>query len=112
MRKRIGSKLYDTDSALIIIPEKNLYRTQKNQTYFIYDGNNIFPLNYHEAEKIIYEFGNEETKKYLSHKPDVYGRAKINISAASAERLSAYCRRHKVSQKQVVEDLIDSLPDD
>ena len=34
MKKRIGTKLYDTDTAIAVIPEKNLYRTQKKQTFF------------------------------------------------------------------------------
>lgn len=109
MKKRIGSKLYDTDSAIIIIPDKNLYRTKRNQTYFIFDGSNITPLDYQEAEQLINDFGDSETMKYLSHKPDPKGRTKINISAASADRLSAYCRENNVTQKKVIEDYIDTL---
>ena len=110
MKKRIGSKLYDTESALLLIPEKNLYRTQKNQTYFIFDGVNIIPLDYREAETMIHEFGIDDLKKFLSHKPDNTGRARISISAASADHLAAYCRENQVTQKKVIEDYIETLP--
>lgn len=107
MKKRIGSKLYDTDTALCIIPEKGLYRTQKNQTYFLFDGEKITPLEYADAAEMITATG--EGDHLLKHKPDVKGNSRVNISSAYADRLAEYCRRHGVSQKQVIEAFIDSL---
>ncbi len=112
MKKRIGSKLYDTDTAILIIPEQNLYRTQKNQTYFLFDGNIITPLDFEEAENIIKKYGSADLINMLKRKPNKKGQISVMISPSSADRLSAYCRRHKTSQKKVVEELIDTLPDD
>ena len=108
MKKRIGSKLYDTDTALCILPEKGLYRTRKNQTYFLYDEKTITPISYDEAAAMIQAAGGGD--HLLRHRPDVKGRSKVNISADAADRLAAYCRRHGVSQKKVIEDFINSLP--
>lgn len=108
MIKRIGSKLYNTDTALCILPEKGLYRTQRNQTYFLYDEKTITPISFDEAAAMIQATGGGD--HLLRHRPDVNGRSKINISADSADRLAAYCRTHGVSQKKVIEDFIDSLP--
>ena len=110
MKKRIGSNLYDTNTALCIIPEKGLYRTQKNQTYFLFDGEKITPLEYADAAEMITATG--EGDHLLKHKPDNKGRGKISVSADLMDRLSDYCRRHGVSQKQVIEAFIDSLPEE
>ncbi len=112
MKKRIGTILYNTETALLLIPEKNLYRTQRKQTYFLFDGQTITPVSYQEAEKMIHETDNPDLEKFLKRVPNNKGLTGIFISAASADKLSAYCRRHKTSQKKVVEDLIDTLPDD
>ena len=112
MKKRIGSKLYNTDTAISVLPEINLYRQSWGQTFFIFDGKTITPVDYIDAESIIRKSKNPEAIKLLTRKADKQGDSNIRISAASADRLSAYCRRHKTSQKKVVEDLIDTLPDD
>ena len=106
MRKRIGSKLYDTDTAIKIIPEINLYRAQRKQTYFYFDGLEITPVDFLEAEKLLTKYG---LNNYLKHKSSVKGQTHIAISAASADRLSTYCRENNVTQKKVIEDYIDTL---
>ena len=108
MKKRIGSKLYDTDTALCILPDRGLYRTQRNQTYFLFDGEKITPVEYDDAAEMIREAGGGD--HLLVHRPDVKGNSRVNISAAAADRLAAYCRAHGVTQKKVIEDFIDSLP--
>ena len=112
MKKRIGTIEYNTDTAIVIIPEKDLYRAQKKQTYFLFDGKSITPLTYQEAEKMIHETNNPDIEKFLKRVPNNKGLSGVFISAASVDKLSAYCRRHKVTQKEVIEDFIKSLPDD
>lgn len=108
MKKRIGSKLYDTDTALCILPEKGLYRAQRNQTYFLFDGAQITPVSYDQAAEMISATG--DGGHLLKHRPDPKGRSKIAVSAAAADHLAAYCRAHNVSQISVVEEFIYSLP--
>ena len=112
MRKRIGTKLYDTDKGILVLPEINLYRQPLGRSFYYFNGEKITPVPYEEAEKMITESGNETAIASLYRKPNNDGDTHVAISAASADRLSAYCRRHKTSQKKVVEELIDTLPDD
>lgn len=108
MKKRIGSKLYDTDTAICIDPEKGLYRAQHKQTYFLFDGEKITPVDYSDAVKMVTAMGGDHL---LKHKPDVKGNGKINVSASHLDRLAEYCRTHGISQKKLIEDFIDSLPE-
>ena len=110
MKKRIGTKLYDTDTAICVLPEKNLYRTQHKQTYFLFDGAQITPVSYEEAAEMITAAG--DGGHLLRHRPDVKGRSKIGISSDMADRLAAYCRRHGVSQISVIESFIADLTKD
>ena len=106
MKKRIGTKLYNTDTAVCIIPEMNLYRAQRMQTYFIFDGEDIQPLDFRDAESILKEHGLLGITK---RKPGPNGDVKLGVSPAAADRLAAYCRSHNVTQKKVLEDFIFSL---
>lgn len=108
MKKRIGTKLYDTDTAICIDAGKGLYRTQRNQTYFLFDGEKITPVEYTEAAEMITAMGGDDL---LRHRPDARGRGKIAVSAAAVDRLAEYCRTHGISQKKLIEDFIDSLPE-
>lgn len=109
MRKRIGTKIYDTDKGVLVLPELNLYRQPLGRSFYYFDGEKITPISYDEAEKIIFESGNETAIASLHRKPNYKGETHIAISAASADRLSAYCRKHKTSQKKVIEDYIETL---
>ena len=109
MKKRIGTKLYDTESALLILPEKNLYRAKRKQTYFIFDGETLTPIDYSEAERIILQSGKADLDKYLKRVPNNKGLSGIFVSAASADKLAAYCRKNNVTQKEVIEGFIDTL---
>ena len=107
MKKRIGSKLYDTDTALCVLPDKGLYRTQHNQTYFLYDEKTITPVSYDEAAEMLTAAGGQHI--LTNRRPDYKGRSSIAVSVSAANRLAAYCRKHGISQKQVIEDFINSL---
>ena len=109
MKRRIGTKLYDTETAITVLPEMNLYRAQKNQTYFLFDGAEITPIDYQEAQKMIVQSGNEELMKLLSKTPNSKGQCAIMVSASAADHLSAYCREQNVTQKKVIENFIFSL---
>jgi hypothetical protein len=108
MKKRIGTKIYDTESAILVLPEKGLYRAQKKQTYFLFDGETITPVEYDQAAEMITAAGGGDL---LKHKPLGRGNnSTLNVSAPAADRLAEYCRRHGVSQKKVLEDFISNLP--
>ena len=109
MIKRIGSKLYNTDTAICVLPEKGLYRTQRNQTYFLFDEENITPISYDEAAEMLKAAGGGDI--LTNRRADYKGRSPISISVDAANRLAAYCRAHDVSQKKVIEDFINSLPE-
>ena len=109
MKKRIGTKLYDTETAICIDAEKGLYRTQRKQTYFMFDGKQITPIEYAEAVEMVTAMGGDHL---LKHKP--YGRgnnASIAVTASYVDRLAEYCRTHGISQKKLIEKFIDSLPE-
>lgn len=110
MKKRLGTKLYNTDTAILVLPEKNLYRQSWGQTYFFFDGKTITPVDYEDAEKIILESNDSKAILTLTRKADKQGDTNIRISAASADRLALYCRQNQVTQKKVIEDYIDTLP--
>ena len=107
MKKRIGTKLYDTDSATLVIPECKLYRKNRSFDFFYFDGSMITPVKFSEAENLLKKFGKTE---YLQRKAAKDGFTQIGISAASADHLAAYCRENQVTQKKVIEDYIETLP--
>ena len=111
MKKRIGSKLYDTDAAICVLPEQNLYRQRHKTTFFLFDGVQITPVDTDQAAEMIREYGSPADTAFLvSRNPDVQGRAAVSISADAANRLVEYCRQHGVSQKKIIEDFIYNLP--
>ncbi len=112
MKKRIGSKLYNTETAIPVLPEQNLFRQSWGQTFFFFDGNSITPIEYKDAELLIRESGNQDAIKLLTRKADKQGDTNIRISAHCADRLSAYCRENQLTQKQVIENFINTLPID
>lgn len=108
MKKRIGSKLYNTDTAICVLPDQHLYRAQKMQTYFRFDGETITPVDYETAVKMITEGGGNEDI-LTGHKASRKGLTVINVSAQAADHLSAYCRANNLMIKKVIEDFIYSL---
>ena len=111
MKKRIGTKIYDTDKAECILPEKNLYKQQKNRTFFIYDGTVITPLTFEEASEIIRAADDPELEKVLNVKPDIRGCTNIGITMDHYTKLADYARKNGRSMKSIIEQFIDSLPE-
>ena len=106
MKKRIGSKLYTTDTAECVDRSIGLYRQKNKQAYFICDGQDISPVSYDDAQKMLSKIGVQDVTK---HKAGKNGQTKIGVSPAAADRLAAFCRVHGVTQKKVIEDFIYSL---
>ena len=57
MKKRIGTKLYDTEKAAPVLPDLGLYKQGQKQTYFIFDGVTITPLSYEDAAAMLQTAG-------------------------------------------------------
>ena len=108
MVKRIGSKIYDTDKAILVL-EPDLYKKINAFEFFRFNGKTITPIDFETAQKEIIDSNNQEAINHLSRKRDKQGNTHVAISAASADRLSAYCRQHHVTQKKVIEDFIETL---
>ena len=114
MKKRIGTKLYNTETADCIIPNISLtaqrtiglYRQHNKQSYFVYDGEDIRAIDNIDAQAILSKYNITDT---VSRKPGKNGDTKIGVSTAAADKLAAYCRTHGVTQKKVIEDFINTL---
>lgn len=111
MRKRIGTNIYDTDKSILIL-EPDLYRKKNSFVFFRCDGKTITPMTNDEAESLIKESGNQDAEKYLTYHDDT-GRnlGSVRIDLQYIQQLSLYCKKHNLTQKEVVESLIASLPD-
>lgn len=110
MKKRIGSKLYDTDKAECILPEKKLYKQPKNRTFFTFDGTTITPISFEEAEEIIRGAGDPDLMALFDVKTDPRGYARVAITSEHYNKLSAYARATGRSMKSIIEEFINSLP--
>lgn len=106
MKKRIGTKVYDTEKAICVLPDYGLYRQKTNQTYFLFDGETIKPLDFSEAKRILSENGIENITR---RKPAKNGVVTIHISPEAADKLFSYCQEHGITQKKVIEDFIATL---
>lgn len=111
MKKRIGSKLYDTDRATLILPDIGLYKQPARLSFFLFDGGEIRPVTVEEARDLVEKFGTTDDMRHFTRRGDRYGRGCIWVSAEAADALEAYCERHGVTQKSVIEGFIASLKD-
>lgn len=109
MKKRIGTKIYDTEKGICVLPEKNLYKQPKNKTFYFYDGEIITPVDYDTAADMIRGASNPELLSILTRKADVKGDTCIKITVKHADKLAEYSRRVGISQKKIIENFIDSL---
>lgn len=64
MRKRIGSKLYDTDTAILVdtLPDGiQVYRKKNSPQFFVYNPNGK------DKHELFFELPPEQTEKYLTN---------------------------------------------
>ena len=109
MKKRIGTKLYDTDKAIPVLPERGLYKQPNKRTFFLFDGEKITPLEFDQAKEMIEGAGNPDLIKYLEMKPNNRGCVTVCVTVDRYEKLVAYAKKVGKSQKSIIEDFIDSL---
>ena len=109
MKKRIGSKLYDTERGIPVLPEQNLYKQPSKKTFYLFDGETITPVSYDEAYNMIQGAGRNDLLSIMGRKADRKGNACIKVSAEHADKLNEYSRRMGISQKKLLEQFIDSL---
>lgn len=111
MRKRIGTKLYDTEAAICILPAANLYKQQNKRTFFIFDGENITPITIEQAADIIRGAGDPELEKVLQVKPSNRGCMTLGVTLDRYNKLERYARSQGRSMKSIIEEFIDGLPE-
>lgn len=117
MNRRINGKRYDTASAQLIgkiggrKQFEALYRKQTGE-YFAHisnerDGEKLVPLSYEDAERMA-----DELDVDIAHFQPL-GRAQVSTAVApeTARKLNAYCSKHGVTKRAVLERLIDGLED-
>lgn len=116
MKKRVGSKLYDTDNGILILQDTgitglNLYKQPKNRSFYLFDGDQITPLELDEAADLIRRAGDPALLKYLEVTPDVRGCTRVGITIDHYNKLSRIAAARGVSMKSIIESYIDSLPE-
>lgn len=111
MKKRIGSKFYDTDNGIPVLPDQHLYKQPNKRTFYLFDGATITPLDFDQAADMIRQAGDPDLLQYITVKPNDRGCAKLTVTVEHYDKLSAYCRRTGVSMKSLIEGFIDSLPE-
>lgn len=110
MKKRIGSKLYDTEKGIPVIPARGLYKQPNKRTFYLFDGVTITPITYDEAADMIRGAGDPELfESVFSHKADAKGMGRVAVSIEHLEKLAAYSRKVGIPQKKLLETYIDSL---
>ena len=111
MKKRIGSKLYDTDKGILVLPDQHLYKQPNKRTFYIFDGATITPIEFDQAAEMIRQAGDPDLLQYIDVKSDIRGCTKLGVSIGHYRKLSEYSRRTGVSMKSLIEGFIDSLPE-
>ena len=117
MKKRIGSKLYDTDRGELILQNpitgQDLYKQPKKRSFYLFDGGTIEPLTFDQAAEIIHSKGDPELYRYLEVKPSPRGCVSVaSVSLDHFRKLERYAKSNGVSMKSVIESLIDTLPEE
>ena len=111
MKKRIGTKLYDTEKGIPVIPELNLYKQPNKRTFYTFDGETITPVDFDKAAEMIRDTGDPDLLQYIQIKPSNRGCATLSVTLDRYYKLEKYAHRTGVSMKSLVESFIDSLPE-
>ena len=109
MKKRIGTKIYDTEKGIPVIPELCLYKQPNKRTFYIFDGEKITPLDFTEAEKMVVGAGRDDLLSMFGVKADSRGVVRFAIKQTSYDKLAEYSRKTGRSMKSIIEAYIDSL---
>ncbi len=109
MKKRIGTKLYDTEKGIPVLPDQGLYKQPNKRTFFLFDGEKITPIEYDTAADMIRRSENPDLIRFLEVKPNSRGCASQMISLDKYNKLVKYAKKVGKSQKSIIEDFIDSL---
>lgn len=109
MKKRIGTKIYDTDKGIPVIPEIGLYKQPLKKTFYLFDGGTITPLSFEETQNVMKGAGRDDLLSMLKRSHDAKGVTNLRIKAESVDKLAAYSRAVGRSMKSIIEDYIDSL---
>jgi len=112
MRKRIGTKLYDTSKGIPVIPGEGLYKQPSKRSFYLFDGSEITPLTIDQAETMIRGAGDPELMRFLEIKPSRKGTATVAVTVRHYLKLDRYARGRGRSMKNVIESFIDSLPNE
>lgn len=109
MRKRIGTKIYDTDSAELVETRPDgiqVYRkTGRSQEVFLYNPNGK------DKYEMFYDLPEEEAKKYLPEVQTgnmVYGSSKtVRFSPDDRNRIMKHAKQNGMSMSKFLLMLVD-----
>jgi hypothetical protein len=111
MKKRIGSKIYDTEKGIPVLPEKGLYKQPKKRTFYLFDGKQITPISFDEAAEMIKGAGDPNAEAFLEVKSSDRGCVSCTITVEHYNKLQKYALSRGRSMKSIIEAYIDSLPE-
>lgn len=109
MKKRIGTKIYDTEKGIPVLPELGLYKQPNKRTFYLFDGEKITPVSYDEAKNMVRGAGRDDLLEYFRVKPSNRGCITLTITVDRYYKLEQYARSRNVSMKSIIETYIDSL---
>lgn len=109
MKKRIGTKIYDTEKSTVVmsVGRETLYKKAKSKDFFLYGEERGFtPL---EESAVIGLIGNERYKELTRKKGDEWGIVMLSVLLEDVERLNSYAKNEGRSVKSLVEEWVDRL---
>lgn len=109
MKKRIGTKIYDTGKGIPVLPELGLYKQPNKRTFYLFDGEKITPISYDEAENMVRGAGRDDLLEIFGTIGDNRGCTRITVKKDSYNKLFEYSRITGRSMKSIIENYIDSL---
>lgn len=112
MKKRIGSKLYDTEKGIPVLPDQHLYKQPNKRTFYLFDGETITPVSFEEAAEMIRGAELPDPDRFLDVKPSARGCVSLGITVDRYHKLERFAKLRGISMKSVIEAYIDSLPEE
>ena len=109
MKKRIGTKLYDTEKGIPVIPELGLYKQPNKKTFYLFNEEKITPISTDEAKNMIMGAGRDDLLSMFENKANNRGCVTLTVTVDRYYKLQQYAKDKNVSVKSVIEAYIDSL---